>query len=149
MMALANYISPEAIQLQVKAADWEDAVRSAGKILYDQGLCELRYIDAMVQAVHDMGPYMVLAPGMALAHARPEDGMLKPGISIINLTDPVKFGHASNDPVSLIISFGGIDNESHGGMLRTLAIFLMDESKQERLKTACSRQEVLEIIYQE
>ena len=94
----------------------------------DHDICEPGYIDAMVQAVRDMGPYMVLAPGIALAHARPEDGMLKVGMSIINLAEPVEFGNEANDPVSLVISFGGIDQESHVEMLRTLALFLMEES---------------------
>lgn len=149
MMALANFISRGSIDLQIDVSDWEEAIRAGGKILHDQGICEPRYIDAMVQAVHDMGPYMVLVPGIALAHARPEDGVLKPGMSIINLRKPVKFGHSANDPVNLIISFGGVDNENYGNMLRILAVFLMEEGNQELLKTAVSKQEVLEVIFQD
>ena len=145
-MTLADYISPDLIELQVETANWEEAVRAGGKLLLDHDLCEPGYIDAMVQAVRDMGPYMVLAPGIALAHARPEDGMLKVGMSIINLAEPVEFGNEANDPVSLVISFGGIDQESHVEMLRTLALFLMEESNQVLLKTATSKQEIFEAI---
>ena len=145
-MTLADYISPDLIELQVETANWEEAVRAGGKLLFDHDLCEPGYIDAMVQAVRDMGPYMVLAPGIALAHARPEDGMLKVGMSIINLAEPVEFGNEANDPVSLVISFGGIDQESHVEMLRTLALFLMEESNQVLLKTATSKQEIFEAI---
>lgn len=148
-MTLADYINPDLIELQVEAGDWETAVRAGGKLLLDQGICEARYVDAMVRAVREMGPYMVLAPGISLAHARPEDGMLKVGMSIINLVDPVEFGNEANDPVYLVISFGGIDHESHVEMLRTLAMFLMEESNQELLKTATSKLELLEAIQQE
>ena len=97
----------------------------------------------MVSAVNEMGPYMVLAPGIALAHGRPEDGVLKIGMSIINLETPVEFGSETNDPVYLIISFGGVDKESHIAMLQELAVFLMEESNQELLKTAKSIDEVM------
>lgn len=147
-MTLADYITPDLIKLQVEAADWEAAVRAGGQLLLNQGICEARYVDAMVQAVRDMGPYMVLAPGISLAHARPEDGMLKVGMSIINLAKPVEFGNEANDPVYLVISFGGVDHESHVEMLRTLAMFLMEESNQELLKTATSKQELMEAIQQ-
>jgi mannitol/fructose-specific phosphotransferase system IIA component (Ntr-type) len=148
-MTLADYIDADLIELQVEAADWEAAVRAGGQLLLDQEICDARYIDAMVQAVRDMGPYMVLAPGISLAHARPEDGMLKVGMSIINLAAPVEFGNEANDPVYLVISFGGVDHESHVEMLRTLAMFLMEESNQDLLKTATSKQEILEAIQRE
>ena len=140
---LSDYLTKDLIKLQVQAADWEEAVREGGKLLLEAGICEQRYIEAMVDAVRQLGPYMVLAPGIALAHGRPEDGVLKVGMSIINLKSPVEFGSEANDPVSLVISFGGIDNESHVAMLQELAIFLMEEENQELLKTATAVEDLL------
>lgn len=148
-MKLSDHITPDLVELQVDAGNWEEAVRAGGALLLAQEICESRYIDAMVQAVRDLGPYMVLAPGIALAHGRPEDGMLKAGMSIINLASPVEFGNEENDPVYLVISFGGVDHESHVEMLRTLALFLMEEDRQEILKTARSKQALLEALDQE
>lgn len=141
---LADYIDPNMIKLQVVADSWQDAVRQGGELLVSAGKCEDRYVDAMVEAVETMGPYMVLAPGLALAHARPEDGVLELGMSIITLKTPVEFGSELNDPVSLIISFGGVDKESHIGMLQSLARFLMVEENQEYLRQATSVAEVME-----
>jgi mannitol/fructose-specific phosphotransferase system IIA component (Ntr-type) len=141
---LADYIDESMIKLQVKAQDWRDAVRQCGALLLEAGKCEERYVDAMVEAVETMGPYMVLAPGLALAHARPEDGVLELGLSVITLETPVEFGSELNDPVSLIISFGGVDKESHIGMLQALARFLMVEENQEFLRQATSVPEVME-----
>jgi mannitol/fructose-specific phosphotransferase system IIA component (Ntr-type) len=143
---LSEYLTPGLIDLQVEVENWEAAVRAGGELLVKADICEPRYIDAMVEAVKSMGPYMVLAPGIALAHARPEDGILKVGMSIINLAMPVEFGSPANDPVYLIISFGGVDKEQHIGMLRELATFLMDEEHQEILKTASSVDEVLKAL---
>lgn len=141
---LSEYITKDLIKLQVKVNNWEEAVRVGGQLLVQADICENRYVDAMVSAVNEMGPYMVLAPGIALAHGRPEDGVLKVGMSIINLETPVEFGSEANDPVYLIISFGGVDKESHIAMLQELAIFLMDESNQELLKTAKSFDDVMD-----
>jgi len=141
---LADYIDPSMIRLQVEAEDWQEAVRQGGQLLVEGGKCEERYVDAMVDAVREMGPYMVLAPGLALAHARPEDGVLELGLSVITLATPVDFGSEANDPVSLVISFGGVDKESHIGMLQALARFLMVEENQEFLRYATSVPDVME-----
>jgi mannitol/fructose-specific phosphotransferase system IIA component (Ntr-type) len=141
---LADYIDPSMIRLQVQAKDWQEAVRQGGQLLLDGGKCEARYVDAMVEAVREMGPYMVLAPGLALAHARPEDGVLELGLSVITLSTPVDFGSEANDPVSLVISFGGVDKESHIGMLQALARFLMVEENQAFLRQATSVPDVME-----
>lgn len=140
---LSDYITKDMIRVQVEAVDWEGAVRAGGELLLQSGVCEARYVDAMVDAVRELGPYMVLAPGIALAHGRPEDGVIKVGMSIINLSKPVEFGNETNDPVYLVISFGGVDKESHIGMLQELAGFLMEENNQKLLKTATSVDEVM------
>jgi mannitol/fructose-specific phosphotransferase system IIA component (Ntr-type) len=118
-------------------------VQAGGDLLVRAGKCEPRYVDAMVQAVQDMGAYMVLAPGLSLAHARPEDGVLGIGMSIVTLSTPVDFGSEANDPVSLVISFCGVDHTSHIAMLRELAEFLMDEDHQKLLKSSLSVDEIL------
>lgn len=143
---LEKYLRKEMIELQVEAADWEDAVRRGGQLLVEGGICEPRYVDAMVQAVRELGPYMVLAPGIALAHARPEDGVVSVGMSLITLATPVEFGSEANDPVQLVISFGGVDKEKHIGMLQALSQFLVEEENQQLLKTAQSVEAVLAAI---
>lgn len=36
----------------------------------------------MIESVEEYGPYIVIGPHLALAHARPEDGSLKLGLSL-------------------------------------------------------------------
>lgn len=143
---LSDYLTPDLIRLRVCVPDWADAVRAAGELLVQAGKCEPRYIQAMIDAVHELGPYMVLAPGLALAHARPEDGVLQMGMSLVTLDPPVDFGSEDNDPVSLVIAFGGTDKTRHIGMLAELAQFLDDEGRREQLRMAHSTEEVLEAI---
>ena len=145
---LSKYLTPESIHLKVPAKTWQEAVQSSGDLLVKTGKCEPRYVDAIIQAAKDMGPYMVIAPGLALMHARPEDGALQMGISIASLSSPVNFGSEANDPVELIISFCTIDRHSHIKMLEELAVFLMDEKNLTMLRSSDSVKGVIATFQQ-
>ncbi len=143
---LSDYLAEPMIRLKVAAADWEEAVRAAGDLLVEGGCCTSGYIEAMIAAVHEIGPYMVLAPGLALAHARPEDGVLKVGISLVTLAEPVYFGSEVNDPVGLVIAFGSPDKAGHLEMLAGLATFLEDEDRRAALTRLAHPTEVLDAL---
>jgi len=59
------------IRVGVTAGDWRQAIRQAGQLLVDDGRITAAYVDAMIRSVETLGPYMVLMPGFALAHAAP------------------------------------------------------------------------------
>jgi ascorbate PTS system EIIA or EIIAB component len=109
----------------VPAADWRAAVRSACQPLITAGAVEARYADRCVDMVDEHGPYMVLAPGLALAHARPEDGVKQLCLASATLAAPVSFGHPDNDPVDVVLAFGSPDSSSHIGLLQKLAEHLL------------------------
>jgi PTS system ascorbate-specific IIA component len=133
---LLDYLKPELVLFHVTADDWQDAVQIGGGLLVENGICTQAYVEACIKAAISMGPYMVISPGIALAHSRPEDGALAVGMSIITLEPPVCFGNKSNDPVNLLITFCGIDHSSHITMLQELATFLMDKENQHFLLNA-------------
>ncbi|WP_222851383.1 PTS sugar transporter subunit IIA [Phytoactinopolyspora mesophila] len=110
---------------EVRVADWRAAVRAACQPLVDAGAVEARYADRCVDMVEEHGPYMVLAPGLALAHARPEDGVNRLCLASATLAEPVSFGHPDNDPVDVVLAFGSPDDSSHIGLLQKLAEHLL------------------------
>lgn len=140
---LERYLTKDVIRLNVGVEDWEGAVRMGGQLLVEAQKCRPEYVDAMVRTVREMGPYMVLAPGLALAHARPEDGTLEVGLSLITLETPVAFGSKVNDPVELVISFCAVDKEGHVDVLKALAGFLRKEENQALLRHAVTVDELL------
>jgi PTS system ascorbate-specific IIA component len=105
----------------VAAEDWRAAVRAAAQLLVDAEAAVPRYVDRCIATVEELGPYMVVAPGVALAHARPEDGAVALGLSAVTLREPVEFGHAENDPVDVVFAFGSPDRNQHVGLLGALA----------------------------
>ena len=60
-------------RVRVSVADWRAAIKAACQPLLDAGAIEERYVQRCIEIVQAQGPYIVLAPGLALAHARPED----------------------------------------------------------------------------
>lgn len=144
--ALSKMLTKETIALGLRVRDWQEAVQEAGGLLVNAGAVEPRYIEAMVQMVQDIGPYIVIAPGVALPHARPEDGVRKACMSLVTLSPPVNFGNEHNDPVKLVVAFGTTDNKAHIEALAALARLLGDSSILESLKQAPSPDEILKLI---
>ena len=116
-----EWISKEKVALRVRADGWEDAVRAAGRMLYECDAIEERYIEAMVETTKELGPYIVIAPGIAIPHARPEDGAKDVCFVALHLEPPVEFGNPDNDPVQLVIAFASPDPNAHVQMLAKLA----------------------------
>lgn len=146
MSKLSDSLTPDLIRLQVAVLDWEGAVRAAGELLVNSGKCTPAYVEAMISAVRELGPYMVIAPGLALAHARPEAGMLVVGLSLVTLSTPINFGSEVNDPVSLVVAFGGVDHTQHIELLADLASYLEDDERRAALTAALSVERVRELL---
>ncbi|MFF5261626.1 PTS sugar transporter subunit IIA [Actinomadura viridis] len=105
----------------VDADGWRAATRAAAGVLVELGAAGAGYPDACVRVVERDGPYIVLTKGLALVHARPEDGGLAVGVAATRLAAPVEFGHPDNDPVDLLLAFCTPDADAHVASLSALA----------------------------
>ena len=107
---------------------------------------EEHYGPAMIRTVEELGPYVAVAPGVAIPHARPEDGVLKVGISLAVLQNPVEFGSEENDPVDLLFGFASPDKDSHVDTIRDLVSFIQNAENLEALRAAETADEALRIL---
>jgi PTS system ascorbate-specific IIA component len=137
-----NVIEPENVLLNVSALDWEESIEKVGKLLYENKYVEKKYIQAMIDVVNELGPYIVLAPGIAFAHARPSSGVIKTGIGLVTLKQPVEFGNKDNDPVNIVFAIAAKNPTSHIDLLRRLCIFLELDENVEFLKTCESPEKI-------
>ncbi|MHA1505595.1 MAG: PTS sugar transporter subunit IIA [Candidatus Asgardarchaeia archaeon] len=145
-LSISDVVKPEVIKLKVEVTDCIDAIKKAGRILVEQGIVEERYIEGMIKTFNELGPYIVIAPGVAIPHARPEDGAKKVGLSIMTLKKPVIFGNEENDPVRICIAFASPDTHQHVKILASLANILQSKEDIEAISNAKTPQEVIEII---
>lgn len=143
---LSSLISKETIHAKVLARDWEDATDSVGNLLVLAGKITPDYITAMKRVLKDMGPYAVIAPGIVLLHARPEDGVIEPCLGLLTLIDPVPFGHSENDPVDLVFALGAVDKHAHISALQQLAEMLGDPVRLKEIRSAGDDSSLLKIL---
>lgn len=148
MVDLADRLPDEAIATRAEAADWRDAVRLAGRGLTAQGATTDAYTDQMIAAVEQHGPYIVIAPGFALAHARPSEAVLRTGISWVSLAEPVEFGSETNDPVSLVVGLAATDHDSHLATMAALAGVLADDAMLAKAMAARTSERVRDALRQ-
>jgi mannitol/fructose-specific phosphotransferase system IIA component (Ntr-type) len=146
MPALSEMLTEETIALGLAVADWQEAVRASGNLLVRAGRAEPSYVDGMIRMVQEIGPYIVIAPGVALHHARPEDGVKEACMSLVTLSPPVPFGNEYNDPVELVVAFGSPDSKGHMEALAELARLLENEIALNALKKAASPRDIVTVV---
>src|SRR5438094_6376505 len=135
---LGQLLTPQTIRLRVSAVDRSEVVQQAGALLVASGGVEERYVTAMNQVLAKLGPYMVIVPGVALLHARPEDGAKRLCMSLLTLEPPVPFGNPDNDPVTVAVALAAADNDSHIEALAELAALLATERTMAKIRDATS-----------
>ena len=135
-----------AVVIGAHADGWRDAVRLAGAALARSGATLPGYSDEMIRMIEEHGAYVVIAPGLALAHARPGPDVLDDGLAIVTLSEPVVFGHPYNDPVTVVIALSVVSVGDHLESIAHLANIFNDPSVIPALAAATTAGEVLSIL---
>lgn len=143
---LKDMLTKDTVVVEDTCDTWQDAVKTGGRLLKETGAIEESYVVAMAESVEKNGPYMVIAPGIALLHARPEDGVNEACMSLQILKQGVPFGHEKRDPVTLVFAFGAVDAQAHLMALQQLMELFNDEERLEKLKNSKSAEEALILI---
>ncbi|MFD8333319.1 PTS sugar transporter subunit IIA [Streptomyces solisilvae] len=138
MEDLKDLLPVEAVRLDVRAADWREAIGAAGRLMVETGATTDEYTREMVANVEENGPYIVIAPGVAFAHSRPSPAVLTTGMSWVRLAEPVEFGHESNDPVTLVVALAAKDSAAHTSAMASLARLLGDPDTASALAAAAT-----------
>ena len=124
---LQDLLSEDNVSFHYPAETWEDVIRHGGQLMVDAGFIEPTYTEAMIDVVRDMGPYIVLAPGLAMPHARPEMGAKQVGTALVTLEKPIDFGSPENDPVSVAVFLCAPNKDEHIQLLTDIATLFDDE----------------------
>lgn len=139
-------LTKELIQLENGFDSWEEAIRVSSKGLVEQGFIEPSYVDAMVQSVKDYGPYIVIAPNIAMPHARPEAGSKKVGFSVMLCKTPVAFSDQVDQQARLFVTLSCVSADTHLKMIQALVGILGDDQLVEQILNATTKEELLTIF---
>ena len=142
---MSDSIARDCVRTGVRAGSWQDAIRRAAAPLVERGSIEGGYVERMISSVVELGPYIVLMPGFALAHAAPGDDVHASDLSVALFDDEVFFGSA-NDPVRVVMCLACVDRESHIARLQAVAEKLLDDTFVARMVACSSDQELYELV---
>lgn len=120
----------QSIKLMQQAANWEEAIKIGTDLLVASGAVEPRYYDNIIRCVKELGPYVVIAPGLAMPHARPEDGVKRTAFALVTLAQPVLFDGEST-PVDVFVTLAGSSSDEHMQGLMEITTVLEDESRED------------------
>ena len=143
---IRDWLTPDKIKVINSIDSWENAVRLAAEPLLMQGYIAGSYIEAILQSHKELGPYYVLAPGLAMPHARPEQGVLRNGLSLLHIKEGVSFGSKENDPIYVVIMLCARSGNEHITMIGELAEFFSDQQKLHRLLNADDSKAIQAVI---
>ncbi|MFC7329643.1 PTS sugar transporter subunit IIA [Marinactinospora rubrisoli] len=144
--AITRLLAAEAIITGIQVADWRAAIRAAGELLVAAGATTDAYTEQMRTAVEQHGPYIVIAPGIALAHARPSPAVLRTALSWAGLATPVEFGHPDNDPVELVVGLAAVDHDGHSSVLARVSHLLADHDLLRALRASRTPEEIRALL---
>jgi len=143
---LKTWISDATITLQQEVETWPQALDICARPLLEFGVIAPEYVMEIAEQHHKLGPYYVLAPGLAMPHARPEEGAKGLGLSLLKVEQGVSFGSEEFDPVDIIIMLAAPDKHSHIEMISALAELFSSDEYMEKLHQAKTLEDIKTII---
>lgn len=146
---ITDYLNKKTIRLKVEAHDREEAIREAAACLVEDKKIKQEYVEQMIDALHKFGPYIVVIPGIALAHAEAGETVLEECMSMITLKEPVVFGHESNDPVSIVFVIASDTRDKHLEVLMDMSKHLMKKEFIQLLNESEDVEDILQYFKKE
>ena len=144
-MRLISYFPDESIKIKHSADNWQQAIDHSMASLLKNGYVNAQYIQAIKDSTQHNGPYYILAPGVAMPHARPEHGALKTGMSLTLLKQGVMFDN-NDEPVKLLIGLSAADAGSHIEAIQALGELLSEEENLTSLLNSDTEKQLTDII---
>ena len=132
------------IRVGVSASNYSEAITAAGELLVTHGHVKPNYVPAMIRVVEELGPYIVLVDGFALAHAAPGDDVLTNAISVAVLEQEVDFG--SGKMVKVVFAMAAKDHDSHIESLGALSELLADVERRNVLLNAVDSEQIRKLL---
>jgi mannitol/fructose-specific phosphotransferase system IIA component (Ntr-type) len=125
---LTDHLTPDRIRFAEDVPTWQRAVELVTEPLVADGSITPTYID--------------LGFGIALAHARPEQGVVRPGLSFLRVRPSVLLADDPAHPIDLFLCLAATDSSEHMQTMQELATLLTDDDARGRLLAATTPADV-------
>ncbi|MDK6371118.1 BglG family transcription antiterminator [Aerococcus urinae] len=146
---LSELLTDEMIQFSNDNLTWQEAIKLSALPLLNKNSIEERYIEAIIDRTYKYGEFINLGKGIALPHARPEEGVNSIGMSLLSLSKPMYILEDKKNPIYILVFLAAIDDKYHLRALAKLTEILNDQRTLEELLAAEDKQAIIELIKRE
>ncbi|MBA5763028.1 PTS sugar transporter subunit IIA [Vibrio sp. 404] len=143
---LSSLLCEQRINIVDEVSDWQTAINLVCKPLLKSGDITPEYVDSIINATYELGPYYVLAPMIAMPHARPEQGVINNSLSLLVVRNGVEFHSEDNDPVKILLLLAAKDSNQHIELITSISTFFCNEEDALKVIKATKNKQILEII---
>ena len=143
-------MSKPLLQIALDNSVLSDAISSIRQVgdevdIIEAGSVEKRYLDAIIEKTHELGPFYILAPGLAMPHDRPESGVIKDSFSFVTLKNEVTF--PDGQKVDILVGLAATSADIHNSEAIPQIVELFDDEESfEKIRNAESVEELIAII---
>lgn len=139
------FIRKQNLKISRQVMDADTALRQIGQIMVEANSVKPAYIENMISSYKEFGPYFVIAPGVAIAHAKPDDSVLANDIALMICQSPVTF-LSHNDPVTLLFGLCATGAHQHMEVLAKVADLLSDTEEIKKISEAESESALYDLL---
>lgn len=133
------------IQVVDEVKDWKEAITTVGKLMIKENKIKEGYIKNIIVNIEELGPYIIIAPGIALPHARPSEDVLENALALLKINNGVKFTE-DGENIYLIFCLAAKDSSSHIDIIEQLTLILNNDEKIEKLKNIKSLEGIEKVL---
>ncbi|MGC9267050.1 BglG family transcription antiterminator [Listeria ivanovii] len=139
------YFTERAIELENYCPTWRQAIKIGTKCLEDLQVVEPSYHEKIMENLKMYGPYMVIAPGVVIAHAGASDGVLMDGLGVTVIEDGILFYDRYEEPVHVIFTLALKTKEAHL-LVEQLMKLALDEERIKKIRMASSKRDIYHYV---
>lgn len=114
--------------------------------LIKQGKVDQGYLDAIKAKHEEIGPYYVLAPKIAMPHARPEDGVNEASLQVTVFKNGVDLESEDNGDVYFSVTLAAMDSDSHIQTIVALSDLFQNDADIDAIIAADSEADIAAIL---
>ncbi|WP_172208535.1 PTS sugar transporter subunit IIA [Pseudolactococcus hodotermopsidis] len=117
-------------------ANWEEAIRISCENLIEKELIDGVYVDEVVEAVRQYGPYIVIVPGVAMPHSTAKSaGVFGTAIAFTKFHDKIYFEAGNEEKqAKLFFTLAAKNPDEHMANIAALSDLLMTDGVIESLE---------------
>lgn len=144
---LRDFIEQKHFKFAESASDWKDAIRISCETLEQDGTVESNYKEEIINCVEKYGPYIVIAPNIAMPHSQENTkGVNKTSISFTKFEKPVIFiDEGEEKPAQLFFTLASCDSEKHLKNMQNLMELLCNDELVADLEKVTSEEELISL----